>query len=113
MTSRFITYPDLVESTENHSVLLIDATQYNIEDIGLFCKISESDFDVYLYRHEISDLQWLNEVHNRVSIILLSEDSNVTITPDSNIIKFGKHQQLVNPLTYFQNFETNFEENND
>jgi hypothetical protein len=104
MTSRFITYPDLVESVDNHPVLLIDADQYAIEDIGLFCKMSNTNFDIYLYRNETEDLQWLSQAHNRVKTTLLKENSKVSITPEDNLIKFGPESQLKNPLTYFQNY---------
>ena len=107
MTSRFITYPDLVESTDNHPVLLIGVSPYNIEDIGLFCKTSEKDFDIYLYREDIRDLEWLNEVHNRTSTTLIAEDSVVSIQPDTNMIKFGLSQDLINPLAYFQQYNNN------
>lgn len=107
MTSRFITYPDVVESTDNQPVALIDASEYNIEDIGLFCKMSKKDFDIYLYRAELDDLQWLNEISNRVVKILLSGDSKVSISPGTDVIKFGEGQELVNPLEYFQQQEQN------
>ena len=105
MTSQFITYPDLINSPKNHPVLIIDANQYQIEDIGLFCKVADETFDIYLYRHEVDDLQWLNEVSQRVSTILLSTDSKVTISLD-NVIMFGKDKELLNPLEYFQKYSS-------
>lgn len=103
MTSQFITYPDLINSPKNHPVLIIDANQYQIEDIGLFCKVADETFDIYLYRHEVDDLQWLNEVSQRVSTILLSSDSKVTVSLD-NVIMFGNNTELMNPLGYFQQY---------
>ena len=104
MTSRFITYPDIVDSDNNHPVLLIDPTQYNIEDIALFCKVSESDFDIYLYNHDLNDLEWLSEVSKRVNKILISAESRVEIRPTDEIIKFGSTENIVNPLEYFQEY---------
>jgi hypothetical protein len=104
MTSRFITYPDIVDSTENHPVLLVDANQYNIEDIALFCKVSDKDFDIYLYKNDLNDLEWLSAVADRVEQILKSSGSSVTISPDDRVIEFGLDKQLTNPLGYFQQY---------
>ena len=70
-----------------------------------FTNRADETFDIYLYRHEVDDLQWLNEVSQRVSTILLSTDSKVTISLD-NVIMFGKDKELLNPLEYFQKYSS-------
>lgn len=102
MTSHFITYPDLVDSTKNHSVLLIDPSQTEIENICLFCKEeANAEFDIYLYNSELNDLQWLGAVTNRVSTVLLSANSTVTISA-ADVIVFGLGEDVVDPLSYFR-----------
>lgn len=101
--SRFITYPDVVEKSTNHTVILIDATVNDIEVIGTFLKSSKKNFDVYLYRGDLYDLEWLNEIGRSADEYLINDSSQVKITPDS--LRYGPGLELTNPLNYFQKIE--------
>ena len=101
--SRFITYPSTVDSSTNHSVILIDATVEDVERIGLFLKSSQQNFDVYLYRGDLHDLEWLNEIGRSADEYLINDTSQVKITPDS--LRYGPGLELTNPLDYFQRIE--------
>lgn len=101
--SRFITYPDLVEKSTNHTVILIDATVKDIEVIGLFLKTSNQNFDVYLYRGDLHDLEWLNEIGRSADEYLINDSSQVKITPES--LRYGPGLTLTNPLDYFEKIE--------
>jgi len=104
MISQFITYPDIIENTQNYPILLIDATQTEIENIGLFCKTADVGFDIYLYREDIHDLQWLSQVEPKVLSILTSINSKVSMNADDELY-FGQDEDIVNPLSYFQFIE--------
>lgn len=96
--SRFITYPSTVEKSTNHIVVLIDASQDDIERIGIFLAVSQQNFDVYLYRGDLYDLEWLNYVSADAELILINDTSQVKVTPTS--IRYQ-----TNPLEYFQKIE--------
>lgn len=104
-TSRFITYPDIIHSTTNHIIALIDADINDIENIELFCKISKNDYDIYLYHQDLDKVDWLTEISNLADYILINETSLVKLDHSDNISKFGSSQKLTAPLTYFQNID--------
>jgi len=99
--SRVITYPSVVDQSPN-TIVVIDATVEEIENIVLFCQSSSKDYDIYLYRNDIDDLQWLNSVASNADYILINQTSGVIINNTSQISQFGSDQQLNTPLAYFQ-----------
>ena len=104
--SRFITYPSTVEKSQDHTVVLIDADVNDIEKVGLFCKISKKDYDIYLYRGDLDDLEYLNFVVDCAEAVLIHEDSEVYIKNCKKMAKIGNHQEIVNALDYFLTYDT-------
>lgn len=102
--SRLITYPSSVEKKDNHTVLIVDIDDSDIESIGLFCMSSQKDYDIYLYDETINDSNWLSTVSNNADKILLNSISKVNVD-NRNIIKYGKETDCKNPLDYFINFD--------
>lgn len=102
--SRFITYPSFVDDCHDNSILIIDADVSDIEDVGFFCKSSNLIYDVYLYHHDLYDLEWLSAVIDKCAITLKHEDSQVTIT-NHDVILFGDNQTYKTPLAYMQKFD--------
>ena len=78
--SRFITYPSTVEKSNNHTVILIDATALELAQLERFLKNSNTNFDVYLYRGEEHDLEWLNNIHPLADHVLINDASQVKVT---------------------------------
>ena len=101
--SRFITHPSLVDKSSNRTVLVVDATEDDVENIGLFCKVSNKNYDVYLYRIELNDEKWLNSILAVTDSILQKETSSVIID-NTSIVKFNKATDL---LSNFENFDNN------
>lgn len=101
--SRVITYPSTVDKSNNHTVLLIDANEGEIENIVLFCKVSNQNYDIYLYRNEIDDLHWLSHISQNIDHTLISSTSKITAPGDPTI--FGAGQTLLSPLEYFQQYD--------
>jgi len=101
--SRFITHPSLVDKSTSHTVLVVDATEDDIENIGLFCKASNKNYDVYLYRYELDDLEWLNSILKRTDTVLQKTASSVTLD-NISAITFNKSIDL---LEIFENFDKN------
>lgn len=97
--SRIITHPSTVDSSNNHSVVIVDISDADRERLELYLQISFRDFDVYLYDGSISDLQWLNHVTQASDAILINNASQVISTPS---IRYGQDCEIVDPLAYFE-----------
>lgn len=83
--SRFITYPDVVTvDPEHHRVLVVGATANELVQMERFMSTSTLDFDVYLYKGDEHDLEWLHNVSvdndNKPCLTLIKEGSVVSIT---------------------------------
>ena len=95
--SRFITYPSVVDKSNNHTVILIDATAEQLVRLERFLKISTVDFDIYLYKGEDHDLEWLNYVHQSADHVLINDSSQVKVT--------DAERYSTEPLAYFEQYE--------
>jgi hypothetical protein len=103
ITSRFITAPDIVEKENNHTVVIVDASQQEIEDIALFCKVGKMFYDVYLFRSDEDDNKWLNSILTNADFVLNSVDS--PLSQSINSTTFGQGGKYKVPLNYFQEYE--------
>jgi hypothetical protein len=100
--SRFITYPSTVEKSNNHTVILIDGTAMELARLERFLKISDLNFDVYLYPGHTGDLEWLNHVSYHADQTLINDNSEVST---SRSIRYGLEGNLKEPLDYFEQYE--------
>jgi|TARA_R110000782_G_scaffold76119_2_gene151570 hypothetical protein len=82
--SRFITYPDVVTvDPEHHKILVVGATAHELVQMERFMSTSTLDFDVYLYKGDEHDLEWLSNISthdNKVPLTLIKEGSVVSVT---------------------------------
>ena len=73
--SRFITYPDVVTvAPEHHKILVVGATAHELVQMERFMSTSTLDFDVYLYKGDEHDLEWLSNISthdNKVPLTLI------------------------------------------
>lgn len=102
MNSRFITHPSIVEKQSNNTIVLVDATVDEVENVGLFCQVSRKDHDIYLYKQDVDDLSWLHTIAANADCILIAEHSVLTVDSTGQIIQYGPTQKLNTPLAYFQ-----------
>ena len=100
--SRIVTHPSTVEKQSNLTVVLIDASIEEVENVTLFCQVSRQNYDIYLYKQDLNDLQWLGAIVQLADHTLISQNSLVTVDNVNQISKFGLDQQLNTPLAYFQ-----------
>ena len=100
--NRLITYPSTVEKTHHQTVVLIDCSTQDFMDVLAFLKTSKTDFDVYTYRGDYYDLEWLNYVGYSADAFLINDASQVKVTSG---IRYGFGQEFTNPLAYFQKIE--------
>lgn len=64
--SRVITPPDTDFDSKNPSVLVVNATDTDVEILTLFLKQLYTDVDVYLYKGEFEDAGWALTVASAV-----------------------------------------------
>ena len=76
--SRFITYPDVLEKSNNHTVLLIDADLDDVANLATFCSLSQKDYDIYLYKDNHGDLEWLSYLDSRIDHTFIRKGSSVS-----------------------------------
>ena len=95
--SRFITYPSIVEKSNNHTVLVVDATAEELARLERFLKVSVENFDVYLYVGSTGDLEWLNHINPLLDYTLVRDNSQVSIT--------NSERYTTEPLDYFEQIE--------
>jgi hypothetical protein len=95
--SRFITHPSTVEKSNNHTMVLVDATETELAQLERFLKVSQINFDVYLYQGDTGDLDWLNYVSQQAEYTLVNNQSQVNIT--------NSQRYTSEPWKYLEHFE--------
>ena len=80
--SRYITHPSTVEKL-NTTVLVIDPTQDDLDQLTDHLQNTDNSYDVYLYEGKIGDLEWLNHININCDQILIDNDSQVSISSNS------------------------------
>lgn len=83
----------MVEKEDNHTVIVVDAAKQDVEDLGLFCKFSEKNYDVYLYKGETGDLEYLANIANGADQILINNASQVAVQ-SQNVLRFDNGKIL-------------------
>ncbi len=78
--SRFITYPDILEKSNNHTVLLVDADLDDVANLATFCSVSKHNYDIYLYKGNQGDLEWLSHLNSRLDKTFIRDGSQVKIS---------------------------------
>ena len=102
--SRFITYPDILDKQQNDVILLVDSDIVDIENAGLFCKTSIGDYDIYLYRHDMNESEWLTSIANLADIVLINQISEINLS-GTNVKRYGDKQELKSPLQYLREID--------
>lgn len=74
--SRIITYPDILDKSSNHTVIIVNPTPADIEAVGYFCQTSRKEYDIYLYNPE-SEQEWFEQAGSRADYILTSGEDNL------------------------------------
>ena len=99
-TTRYITYPSTVTKAR-YTVLIIDIKPADFIVLTEFLQNNPNDFDVYLYDGTSHDLEWLNYVSQDCDDVLIDNDSQVKITPESTNIRYGLGLEYQTPYGYF------------
>ena len=90
MYSNFITPPDFVKDPF-HTVTVVNASNDEIELLARMCKGSDDQFNIYLYRSEMGNEQWLRQAVELSQAVIVN-----TNKPDSVL-----EELLVLEKTYY------------
>ena len=71
MHSNFITPPDYVKS-----ILVIDATEDQIKDLGEFIKSGDVPYNVYFYNKAMEQQEWFNHVAGKADILIYADKND-------------------------------------
>ena len=77
-----------------------DASANEIEQVAEACRDSDSSYNVYMYRVDMEEQEWLNQIVQRADIVLQSNKS-VVVVEHASIIKFGDNEEFITPSEYF------------
>ena len=76
--SQLITFPDIVEDSETHTILLIDPDQITIELVVASCKTFNKDYNIYISGRDV-DPQWLSTVIGRSQKVFINENYSAIV----------------------------------
>lgn len=118
MYSNFITPPDFV-TDQFHTVTIVNATVEEVELLGRMCKGSDDQFNIYLYRSEMNDAEWLTRAVELSNAVIVNTDVRDSITDRLCILDktyyYGPHT-FVTPATkvdtVFQYFAIRYHQQN-
>jgi hypothetical protein len=82
MTSNFITPPDFVDD-EQHTVTIIDASPVDVETLAILCSGNDESFNVYLYKYDLDNLEWLDAAVARSHVLIVNtEETTISSVKD-------------------------------
>jgi hypothetical protein len=93
MHSNFITPPDFIKS-----ILIIDATQEEAQELADQIRGSEQPYNIYFYNTEMDDIVWFAKAAQMVDVILQNEQSTI---PAPGAVYFGEQRDFKSPKDYF------------
>ena len=103
MPSKLITPPDFIESGNN--ILIVDASEFELATLILWLKTVNLDLNLYLYRTDMSNVNWLYNILTNVQTVLLytQEHSLDSVFADtgSKVIRFGEGTEYHSLIDYF------------
>lgn len=110
--SNIVTPPDFVFNA-NHSVVLIDPEMSEIEDIAFYLKTAKKAFNVYVYKTDMGDEQWLAKaISESMTVVINTVQNENSLFKDKMAVKrdafyYGPKRFLMNnnrlekPIDYF------------
>ena len=115
--SNIVTPPDFISSIA-HTVLLIDPTHQEIEEVAFFLKTAADVFTVYVYCEGMNNREWLKAAMAKSSAVVVNTESNADspykdrlATKKGEIYHYGDKKFLMamdrrisSPVEYFINY---------
>lgn len=110
MHSNFITPPDFVDE-DLETITIINAELDEIESLARLCENTDPQYNIYLYRSEMNDREWLYKAMQlSKTVIIRSVDPSLDyICDDEKTIYYGdrilisRAPKILNLLHFFVN----------
>ena len=115
--TNFITPPDFV-TNGNHTVVLIDATEQQIDQLAEFCRTAINSYNVYIYRNGMNDIDWLKSAMSQADTFIVNTESNELSPVKDRVVDslkswhygpknfLGNNRRIASLENYFQQYET-------
>jgi hypothetical protein len=95
MHSNFITPPDFVDDQELHTVTVVDATVDDVELLARMCENSDEMYNIYLYRDEMQQPEWLAAAALRSDAVIVNvNDHNQWLCGQEKTYYYGPNSFL-------------------
>lgn len=116
--TNFITPPDSV-TNDNHTVVLIDATDEQLNHLAEYCRTASTSYNVYIYNNGMNDINWLNLALDAADAFIVNTEPNELSPVKDHIAEslkswhygpkrfLGNDRHINNLEKYFQDFENN------
>ena len=113
----FITPPDFV-TNDYLTVVLIDPTEQQVDQLAEFCRTAINSYNVYIYRNGMNDLDWLNHALTAADAFIVNTEPNELSPVKDHIVDspkswhygpknfLGNSRRMASPENYFQQHET-------
>lgn len=109
MHSNFITPPDFVDDEPLSTITVVNATLDELELLARMCEGSDVQYNIYLYRSEMNDTDWLrNAIKRSESVIVHTIDPELDWVCDSeksyyygDRVIITRAAQIKNSIHYF------------
>ena len=99
--SNIITPPDFINSRAL-SVTVIDPEMTEVEDIAFFLKTAKESFNVYVYRTEMDNEEWLKEAAAKsIAVVINTVNTDVSSIKDKLAAK--KDNYYYGPKNFLMN----------
>jgi hypothetical protein len=99
--SNIITPPDFVDY-KGRVVVMIDPEWTEVEDVAFYLKTSKHQYNVYVYRDEMGDQEWLNQAVAKTTHIIVNTVGNDT-SPLKDKIASRKESFYYGPKNFLMN----------
>lgn len=108
MVSNLITPPDILKSNQ-HSVLIVDPDQADLDAVIRFCQHTDDAFDVYVYTSNMDNRDWLDRAANACDTVIVNSQSDnyqqLCLLEKTyyygNQLYLENPRKIVDPLHYF------------
>jgi len=101
--SRFITYPTVLDKQGSYTAVVVDCSETDGRALQEWlATTSRNTYDIYFYKGDTYDLEWLNHVAGRAEVVLINDASQVKST---SAVRYGENLANPDPLHYLKQID--------
>lgn len=108
MHSNLVTPPDFVDD-KLHTVTVVNASKLEVEALARMCEHTDEFYNIYLYRSDMEDAEWLQKAVDISDAVIVNTDINdhKNLCALDKTYYYGSQlflenpKKIVEPLHYF------------